>query len=113
MWCIPEIDEEFVSKMVDVLELYARPLDPTEPVVALDERPTVLHDSARPSRPMRPRRVRCVDYEYVRCGTANIFCIVEPKAGRHFSHATPNRTRTAFARALNKLAHQYPHARVI
>jgi hypothetical protein len=29
-----------------------------------------------------------VDYEYVRKGTANIFCIVEPKTGRRLTHAT-------------------------
>lgn len=70
--------------MEDVLEVLERPLDATEPVVALDERPVVLHEDARPSMAMRPGRPKRRDYEYVRRGTANVFCIVEPKAGRHY-----------------------------
>jgi hypothetical protein len=86
--------------MKDVLELYAKPHDPREPVVALDERPVVLRADARPGRPTRPGKPRRRDYEYVRNGTANIFCIVEPKTGRHFTHATKNRKHPAFAFAL-------------
>ena len=37
------------------------------------------------------------DYEYVRRGTANIFCIVAPKTGRHPTHATTNRKARRFA----------------
>jgi hypothetical protein len=96
--------------MKDVLELYAKPLDPREPVVALDERPVVLRDDARPGRPTRPGKPRKRDYEYVRQGTANIFCIVEPKAGRHLTHATKNRKHRAFAHAVARIARAYPDA---
>ena len=40
MWCVPEISSEFIDRMEDVLRLYARKLDPDEPVVCLDERPS-------------------------------------------------------------------------
>ena len=39
MWCIPELDEEFVERMEDLLTLYEKPLDPMEPVICLDEKP--------------------------------------------------------------------------
>ena len=81
MWCVPEINDEFVARMEDVLELLARKLDPLEPVISLDERPVVLHEDARPGAPIRPGRVARVDYEYVRWGTANVFCLVEPLTG--------------------------------
>ncbi|AGP39492.1 hypothetical protein SCE1572_36395 [Sorangium cellulosum So0157-2] len=110
MWCVPKIDEPFVERMKDVLELYARPHDPSEPVVAFDERPVVLHDNARPDRPMRRGKPRRIDYEYVRRGTANIFCIVEPKTGRHLTHATEDRTRPSFALAAERIARAYPQA---
>jgi hypothetical protein len=113
MWCVPEIDEEFVERMSDVIDLYTQPHDPRQPVVALDERPTLLRAPARPDRPMRARRPKRVDYEYRRLGTANIFCIVEPKAGRHLTHATANRTSTAFAEAVRRIARAYPRADVI
>jgi hypothetical protein len=38
---------------------------------------------------------------------------VEPKAGRHFTCATPNRTAAKFARAVQRLAADYPFARKI
>jgi hypothetical protein len=110
MWCVPKIDEPFVERMKDVLELYARPHDPSEPIVALDERPVVLHDNARPDRPMRRGKPRRIDYEYVRRGTANIFCIVEPKTGRRLTHATEDRTRPSFALAAERIARAYPRA---
>jgi hypothetical protein len=113
MWCVPEIDREFIDRMEDVLELYGRKLDPLEPVVCIDERPVVLHDDARPKIAMAPGKAARTDYEYVRRGTANIFCIVEPLTGRRLTHATANRKRTAFARALKKIARRYPRARRI
>lgn len=99
--------------MEDVLELYARPLRRSEPVVCLDERPVQLLEPARPAEPMRPGRPRRADYEYVRAGTANIFCIVEPLTGRRLTYASKNRTARAFTRALQRIARRYPRARKI
>ena len=113
MWCVPAIDAEFIDRMEGVLEVYARPLDAREPVVCIDERPVVLHDSARPSISMAPGKIARTDYEYVRRGTANIFCIVEPLTGRRLTHATANRTGRAFAQAVRKIARRYSRARRI
>lgn len=99
--------------MEDVLKLYERPLDPREPVVCLDERPLLLHADVRAPRPARPGHVAKRDNEYQRCGTANLFGIVEPKAGRHLSRVTPNRSAVQFARAVRAVAAAYPRARTI
>jgi hypothetical protein len=40
------------------------------------------------------------DSEYKREGTANVFCGVEPKAGRHFTRAAANRCSPRFADCL-------------
>jgi hypothetical protein len=113
MWCVPQIDQEFVDRMEDVLCLYARRRRSREPVVCLDERPVQLLDPARPSEVMRPGRHGRTDYEYVRAGTANIFCIVEPLTGRRLTYASANRTGRAFTRALERIARRYPRARRI
>ncbi|WP_245322858.1 IS630 family transposase, partial [Bradyrhizobium valentinum] len=42
MWCIPQVDGEFVARMEDVLDLYAEKPDPKRPVVCFDESPTQL-----------------------------------------------------------------------
>ena len=78
--------------MEDLLELYERPQNPAEPVLCLDEKPVLLHAEVRPASPAKPGREARRDSEYSRCGTANIFCAVEPKAGRHFTYPTPNRS---------------------
>lgn len=113
MWCVPQIDREFIDRMEDLLELYAQPEDAQEPVVCLDERPVQLIEAKRPGRNGGPGKIVKRDYEYVRRGTANIFCIVEPRAGRHQTHATPNRKGYAFARALQRVSKRYLKARKI
>ena len=54
--------------------------------------PTSARLSGAPGREARR------DNEYERCGTANVFCAVEPKAGRHFTCPTPSTGRVEFAR---------------
>jgi hypothetical protein len=99
--------------MEEVLEVLSRPADERAPVVALDERPVQLLDAARPGRLMAPARCARCDYEYLRCGTANVFCIIEPKAGRHQTHATVNRKGPQFAAALQRIADAHPAAKTI
>jgi hypothetical protein len=113
MWCVAELNEEYVAKMEDVLEAYERPYDPAEPVVCLDEKPITLHADVRPTSPARPGREARRDNEWERCGTANVFCAVEPKAGRHFTFPTPDRSAAEFAHAVFEVAMQYPHAGTI
>jgi hypothetical protein len=113
MWYVPKLDEEYIQRMEEILDVLSLPADEREPVVALDERPVQLVDSARPGMAMAAGRVARTDYEYVRCGTANVFCIVEPKAGRHHTHATPNRKAPQFAAAIKRVALSHARARTI
>ena len=113
MWCVAELDDEYIAKMEDVLETYERAYDPAEPVVCLDEKPVVLHADVRPASPAVPGREARQDSEYERRGTANVFCAVEPKAGRHFTFPTPDRSAFRFAVVACELALRYPHATTI
>ncbi len=113
MWCVAELDEEYIENMEDVLETYEQPYDPAEPVVCLDEKPVTLHADVRPASPARPGREARQDNEYERRGTANVFCAVEPKAGRHFTYPTPDRSAVQFAKVVVDLAMQYPEAETI
>jgi transposase len=113
MWCIAELDAEYIERMEDVLELYERPLSAQEPVVCLDEKPVTLHADVRDPLPMQPGSVAKRDNEYERCGTANTFCAIEPKAGQHFTTVTPTRSSPEFAGFLQSLANNYPAADTI
>jgi transposase len=53
------------------------------------------------------------DSEYRRCGTANGFCGVQPKAGRHFTKVTNDRSSPEFADYLLDVAARYPEADTI
>jgi DDE superfamily endonuclease len=113
MWCVPELDEDYIRKMEDVLETYEKPYRPTEPVICLDEKPVTLHADMRPPSPVAPGREARYDNEYERCGTANVFCAVEPKAGQHFTFPTPSRSGAEFAQVVCHLANSYPEATTI
>lgn len=93
-WCIPpEEDAEFVACMEDVLEVYERPYDPTNPLWCMDEKPFQLLDDARQPLPMRPGDDQKIDSEYKRDGTVAIFCFIQPHTGT--IHTFTEETRTA------------------
>ncbi len=108
-----ELTPDYIEQMEDVLAVYERPYDAAEPVVCLDEKPVSLHADVRPPIPAKPGKVAKRDNEYKRCGTANVFGVVEPQAGRHFTTATPDRCGAQFARMVSHVADQYPQARTI
>jgi hypothetical protein len=62
---------------------------------------------------MKPGRVARRDSEYKRCGTANVFCGVEPKAGRYFPKVTASRSSPEFADYVLDVAARYPQADTI
>jgi hypothetical protein len=99
--------------MEDVLKVFVEPLTALAPAICLDEKPVVLHTDTRPCAPMIPGHASRRDYEYKRCGTANVFCAVEPKAGRHFTRVTPTRASPDFAEFLLDIAASYPAADTI
>jgi hypothetical protein len=113
MWCVATLDEEYIARMEEVLAVYEKPLSEKEPVVCVDEKPVVLHQEVRSPVAIKPGRVARRDSEYERRGTANVFCGVEPKAGRHFTQVTVNRSSPRFAEYLRRIAWRYPKARTI
>lgn len=99
--------------MEDVLDVYERPLNPRRPVVGFDERPCQLIGDVLVPIAAKPGRVKQVDSEYVRNGTANLFGWVEPLTGRRDVWMTERRTAADFAGAMKRLCEAYPEAEVI
>jgi hypothetical protein len=97
--------------MEDVLDVYARPPDPTRPLVCFDEGGKELHGEARPPLPMVPGHPLRSDTEYERHGTANLFLWCAPHLGRRGVTVTAHRTRLDFAHAIRDLVDvQFPQA---
>ena len=113
MWVVADLDDDYIARMEDVLEVYERPYNRQAPVICMDEKPITLHADLRPASPAVPGREARRDNEYERRGTANVFCAVEPKAGRHFTFATPDRSGFEFAQVTVTLAMAYPEAETI
>ena len=105
---------EFVSQMENVLDLYAEPHDPQQPIVCFDESSTQLLAETRDPLPAKPGRPRREDYEYVRAGTRNLFLACEPKRGLSHVAITQQRTMEDFAYQMRWLMDvAYPDVPVI
>lgn len=112
MWCIPALDKKYIRRMENVLATYEKPQSASEPVVCIDEKPVQLLASARPERKLANCSVHA-DYEYIRKGTATLFCCVEPKAGRHIIKATSRRSGNDFAEFLKEVSRRYRGAKKV
>ncbi len=102
--------------MEDVLEVYTRPYNPKRPQVCIDEKSKELHSdlATRQPLPLQPGRSARQDYEYKREGTANIFIMSEPLAGKRWVRVTDRRTKADFAEQLRIMVDErYPDAEVI
>jgi hypothetical protein len=111
-WCIPpEHNAEFVAAMEAVLAVYARPPDPTRPLVCMDEASKQLVKEIRPPQPARPGHTARFDGEYERAGVRNLFLAVAPLDGWRTVAVTEQRTRTEWATFMRGLADRiYPTA---
>lgn len=103
-WCIPpEEDADFVAHMEDILDLYQKPYDPEYPLWCMDEKPYQILDEAREPLPMRPGDTTKYDSDYVRNGTASVFCFIQPHKGRIVQKVEPTRTAVDWAEKIRYL----------
>lgn len=104
MWCIPQVDAEYVARMEDVLDLYAEPPDPKRPVVCFDESPIQLIGEVRSPIPARPGQLARYDFEYKRNGTANLFVFLDVHRPWRKVKVTNSRAAIDFAVCMRELA---------
>jgi len=111
MWCIPQVDGEYVARMEDVLDLYAEAPDPKRPVVCFDESPTQLIGEVRQPIPAKPGQIERYDCEYRRNGTANLFVFLDVHRSWRKVKVTERRAAQDFAACMRELADvHYPEA---
>jgi transposase len=111
MWCIPQIDGNYVARMEDVLDLYAEAPDPQRPVVCFDESPTQLIGEVRQPIPAEPGQLERYDCEYRRNGTVNLFVFLDAHRPWRRVKVTEQRAARDFADCMRELVDlHYPHA---
>jgi hypothetical protein len=103
MWCIPQVDGEYVARMEDVLDLYAEPPDPKRPVVCFDESPVQLIGETRQPIPAMPGQLERYDCEYKRNGTANLFILLDVHRSWRRVKVTDSRAAVDFAACMREL----------
>jgi transposase len=104
MWCIPQVDAEYVARMEDVLDLYGERPDPKRPVVCFDESPIQLIGEVRKPVPAEPGRIERYDCEYKRNGTANLFVFLDVHRPWRKVKITASRAAVDFAACMRDLA---------
>ena len=112
---LPKLENsDFVAHMEQVLDVYKDRYDPEYPVVCMDESPKQLIGETRIPIPMRPGSIRKEDYEYQRCGVANVFMANEPLTGKRYVTITEQKKKTDWAWFIKEIAEtNYPKAKKI
>lgn len=111
MWCIPQVNGEYVARMEDVLDLYAEAPDPERPVVCFDETPVQLIGEVRQPIPAEPGQLERYDYEYRRNGTVNLFVFLNVNRPWRKVKVTQRRTARDYAHCMRDLVDvHYPEA---
>jgi transposase len=103
MWCIPEVNGEYVARMEDLLDLYAEAPDPERPVICFDETPVQLIGEVRQPIPAEPGQLERYDYEYRRNGTINLFVFLDINRPWRKVKVTERRTAQDYAHCMRDL----------
>jgi hypothetical protein len=107
-WVIPPLKNgDFVANMERVLDVYKRPYNKDYPVVCMDESPKQLIKETRTALKMMPGRDAKEDYEYERCGTANVFLASEPLTGKRHVEVTERKTKVDWAKHIKRIADEW------
>ena len=100
--------------MEEVLDVYAEPHDPDEPMICMDEASKqLLADVAEPI-PMQPGQPRREDYHYERRDVQAIFMFFDPIRGWRRVTSSDSRTSLDWAHQVRALLEEdYPRARKV
>ena len=98
--------------MEELLDLYSRPYQASEPLVCFDERPVqLISETRQPIAACAGAHPQRYDYEYNREGTANLFGFFQPQQGWRHLKVTQQRTSQDFAQCMEDLVDRfYPTA---
>jgi len=111
MWCIGEMNADYIARMEHILDLYAQPEDVTQPVVNFDEGMKQLVADIKPETPVKPGQTAKQDYEYKRVGVANLFMFFDRHKGWRKVKVTKHKKSEDFAQCMKELVDvHYPNA---
>jgi hypothetical protein len=90
-----------------VLDVYKTPYNKSFPVVCMDESPKQLIKQTRIPIVRKPGSDAKEDYEYARCGVAQIFMANEPLKGKRFVKVLQSKTKKQWAQFIKEISDKY------
>jgi transposase len=106
MWLSPRHprDAEFYARVLDIMDLYTRPLGEDEVVLSVDEK-TSLQPRPRlhPTKPARPGLPSRVEHEYRRVGALNLFAAFDTRSGNVYGQCYDRKRQKEFIAFLEYL----------
>lgn len=107
-WVIPPLKNgDFVANMERVLDVYKRPYNKDCPVVCMDESPKQIIKETRTAIEMTVGHAAKQDFEYERCGVANIFLVSEPLTGKRYVEVKEQKTKVDWAKHVKRIADEW------
>lgn len=99
MWLSPKHprDAEFYARVLDIIDLYTRPLGEDEIVLSVDEK-TSLQPRPRlhPTKPAQPGLPNRVEHEYRRVGALNLFAAFDTRSGEVYGQCYDRKRQKEF-----------------
>lgn len=117
LWLSPKVprDAAFAKTVLEIVDLYTRPLGEHEMVLCADEK-TSLQPRKRksPTRPAQPDRPVQVEHEYTRDGALNLFAAFDTRTGKVYGHTAERKRQKEFIEFLEILDREIPtHVTII
>ena len=106
-------DPEFKAKRDQIIEIYRNP--PKDAwILSVDEKTTIQAlERVRPDQPMKKGRLRRVEWEYVRHGTANLLASFNVLTGQVIGEIVEKNDSGAFIAFLKRLLRLHPRKKII
>jgi len=99
MWLSPKHprDAEFYVRVLDIIDLYTRPLGEDEIVLSVDEK-TSLQPRPRlhPTKPAQPGLPNRIEHEYRRVGALNLFAAFDTRSGEVYGQCYDRKRQKEF-----------------
>ena len=105
------VQEQLNGYMEDILEVYKRPNDKSQPLVCMDAGSKQHTKEVRTPLPAAPGLSERYDSEYERNSVSNLFIFFEPIAGKRYINVTDSCTTKDWAHQIRPLLNvRYPDA---
>jgi len=112
-WLSPNVprDAAFAARVAHIVDLYTRPLAPTEIVLCADEKTNLQPRPRRsPTLPAQPGWPVRVEHEYRRAGAVNLFAAFDTRTGRVYACTAERKRQIEFIAFLEQLDREIPAA---